>query len=450
MSRTGGQDRKASGIEWLGDIPSSWTVAEIKLTHQVTLGKMLQSTPTTDADILLPYLRAAHIPPTGLRLADPKEMWFNPKERAQLTLKKGDVVVVEGGMGGYGRCDIVPEDILDWGFQNSINRLRPKDGNCGSYTKYLLQTAREAGYIDVLCSISTMPHLTAEKLGAIRLPLPPTREQWDIARFLDRETAKIDALIAKQEQLISTLREDRTVTITKAFTEGFDQDCDMDDQGIWLGISPRHWRRARLRDVITTIDSGVSVNGADTPTGPGEVGVLKTNCVTGGDGIFRPEANKTVLAEELSRVACPVRADTIIVNRANTAELVGSAGYVKQDAPDLFLSDLLWSVSVCGVNPEFIHLWMQSSVYRTQVRAWSSGFNPSMQKLAKASLRSFVISIPPASEQAEIVNRVSEQTRRLDRLLTKAGEVIATLREYRAALIADAVTGKIDVQGAVA
>src|SRR5271156_2595126 len=98
---------KNSGIEWLSDVPSSWGVAEIKLTHQVTLGKMLQTEASGSGGVLLPYLRAAHIPPTGFTLNDPKEMWFTPKEKSELTLKKGDVVVVEGGMGGYGRCDIV-------------------------------------------------------------------------------------------------------------------------------------------------------------------------------------------------------------------------------------------------------------------------------------------------------------------------------------------------------
>ena len=140
-------------------------------------------------------------------------MWFTPKEKSELTLKKGDVVVVEGGMGGYGRCDIVPEDAPGWGFQNSINRLRPKNGNSGAFTKYLLQIARDKGFIDVLCSVSTMPHLTAEKLGAIRLPLPTVDEQSKIGDFLDFETAKIDALIGKQEQLIAALQERRSITV---------------------------------------------------------------------------------------------------------------------------------------------------------------------------------------------------------------------------------------------
>jgi type I restriction enzyme, S subunit len=252
---------KPSGIEWLGAVPCSWRVSEVKLTHDVTLGKMLRTEPGGPSDVLLPYLRAAHIPPTGFTLDDPKEMWFTPREVAELTLKKGDVVVVEGGMGGYGRCDVVPEDLPGWGFQNSINRLRPKNGNCGAYTKYLLQIAREKGFIDVLCSVSTMPHLTAEKLGAIRLPLPTIEEQWAIAEFLDKETTEIDALIGKQEQLIATLREDRTATITHAVTKGLDPEVEMKASGLpWAGDIPRHWQLVPIKHVVQSVGVGLVIN----------------------------------------------------------------------------------------------------------------------------------------------------------------------------------------------
>ncbi|MCV7401288.1 restriction endonuclease subunit S [Mycobacterium fragae] len=425
-------------------------MAEVKHTHQVTLGKMLRTEAGDPGDVLLPYLRAAHIPPTGFTLDDPKKMWFTRDEASALTLKKGDVVVVEGGMGGYGRCDIVPEDLPGWGFQNSINRLRPKNGNCGTYTKYLLQIARERGFIDVLCSVSTMPHLTAEKLGAIRLPLPRTDEQWAIAGFLDHETEKIDALIGKQEQLIATLREDRTATISHAVTKGLDPDVAMVDSGVeWLGEIPCQWTALRIKNVIRSVEAGTSVNAAPWPAEPEAIGVLKTSCVSA--GWFNCAENKAVVDDdEIGRVTCPVRADSLIVNRANTPLLVGSVGYVTSDLKNIYLSDKLWQVRFGGALARFIYYWAQTERYRSQIAALCVGASSSMQNLAMADFRNIALALPPLDEQAEIVRFLADRTNKIDKLIAKSNKVIEALKEYRSALITDAITGKIDAREAVA
>ncbi|MGB6244169.1 restriction endonuclease subunit S, partial [Gordonia sp. (in: high G+C Gram-positive bacteria)] len=265
--------------------------------------------------------------------------------------------------------------------------------------------------------------------------------------FLDRETAKIDALIGKQEQLIATLREDRAATITQAVTKGLDPDIEMKDSGSkWLGQVPRDWTTSRLRNIVRSIESGTSVNCSDTVADPGEIGVLKTSCVS--SGRFRPSLHKTALPEEVHRVTCPAVAGALVVNRANTPELLGSAGYVETEVPGIYLSDLLWLVTVVGAQPQFVNAWMQSGVYRTQVAAWRVGTSASMQKLSKSSLRSFEIALPPMDEQKAIVDFLDDHCAKIDSLITKSTEMIDTLREYRSALITDAVTGKIDVRGA--
>ncbi len=217
-----GVDFKESSIEWAGEIPAGWPVTKIKRLFTVTLGKMLQSEPRSDADLLQPYLRAAHIPPTGFTTEGVTEMWFSPEEARELDLRGGDVVVVEGGMGGYGRCDLVPHDLVGWGFQNSINRLRPRNGAIGEYVMYALQMAREHGFIEALCSVSTMPHLTAEKLGEMRIPGPTAEQQREIVEFLNDACSKIDRLIAKANEVVGRLREYRSALITDAVTGKID------------------------------------------------------------------------------------------------------------------------------------------------------------------------------------------------------------------------------------
>jgi type I restriction enzyme S subunit len=297
---------------------------------------------------------------------------------------------------------------------------------------------------------AAQPGIAADVIGKLRVPTPSSHEQEDIADFLDREIEKIDALVATQEQLIATLREDRSATITQAVTKGLDLDAGMKDSGVgWLGDIPRHWKACRLKDIIQSNESGTSVNAGDWPAGDDEIGVLKTSCVSA--GWFNPVANKTVVDQaEIDRVTSPVKADSLIVNRANTPLLVGSAGYVATGRDNLFLSDKLWQVRFKGALAQYIYYWMQTEVYRSQIVALCVGASASMQNLAMTDFRNIALALPPAHEQAAVVQFLSDRTAKIDNLINKSADVIGILREYRSALITDAVTGKIDVRGAAA
>jgi hypothetical protein len=109
---------------------SRFPLLKLRRLGTVTLGKMLAPKPQTDSDREAPYLRAANVQPDGaLELADLKEMWFSEQELASLELCTGDVVVVEGGQGGFGRAAFLREGLPGTGFQNSINRVRPGQGD---------------------------------------------------------------------------------------------------------------------------------------------------------------------------------------------------------------------------------------------------------------------------------------------------------------------------------
>ena len=282
----------------------------------------------------------------------------------------------------------------------------------------------------------------------ITILVPSPDVQSKTTSFLDRETVQIDQLIGKQNALVELLGERRKVAITQAVTRGLDSEVEMRDSGSsWIGDIPAHWVPSRLRDTLVTLQGGVSVNGSDVRINKTEQGVLTTGSVS--SGIFDVLAHKLVFAEEAGRLACPVKEGIVIVNRANTPDLVGSAAFVGESAPNIFLSDLLWSLSFKhGVNPQFIGWWMQTPLYRYQVSVSRVGTSASMQKISQASLRSFVLALPPADEQAQIVSAVNERTATLDVLIGKSQQVVERLHERRSALITAAVTGKIDIQGA--
>jgi len=290
--------------------------------------------------------------------------------------------------------------------------------------------------------------LDPQTFSRLQVPLPPLAEQSAIADFLDRETAKIDALIGKQEQLIATLREDRIATITHAVTKGLDPNAEMKDSGVeWLGEIPAHWEASRLKFVVKSVDSGTSVNAGDWTPSADEIGVLKTSCVS--TGRFNAAGSKTVVdPEEIGRVTCPVRGGSLIVNRANTPQLVGSTGYAEVDYPNLYLSDKLWQVRFRSASAKFIHLWSQTEAYRSQIAAKCVGASSSMQNLSMGDFRDIAFGLPPMPEQQLIVEHLDTHCAKLDALIAKSELMIGVLREYRSALITDAVTGKIDVRGA--
>ncbi|WOO97428.1 restriction endonuclease subunit S [Micrococcus terreus] len=210
--------RETDATNWWGSGRAHWISGQVSRLASVSLGKMLQ-TRGSNSDVLMPYLRAANVQPHGrLDLSTQKEMWFSSSEATAHVLRAGDVVVVEGGQGGFGRAAFLEEDIPGWGYQNSINRLRPHGGTDGRFLTYILLLARQIGYVRSICNVVSMPHFTAEKLARMPVPVVPMDEQREIADHLDRETAKIDALIAKAERFIELAQERRAALITAAVT----------------------------------------------------------------------------------------------------------------------------------------------------------------------------------------------------------------------------------------
>lgn len=214
---------KDSCVDWLGYIPFGWSVPRVAHYFSITLGKMVNAGRAAGPDMReAPYLRAGNVQPYGVDIAEVKMMPMTSSELAQLALRIGDLVVVEGGQGGYGRSALVLEDLAGWGFQNHVMRVRPKSSESNAFLDYVLKTLRAAGFIASLSSHASLPSFSAEKLAAIRYGRPPLTEQAAIVEYLDRETAQIDALSAKAREMINVLKERRQALISAAVTGKID------------------------------------------------------------------------------------------------------------------------------------------------------------------------------------------------------------------------------------
>lgn len=216
------------------------------------------------------------------------------------------------------------------------------------------------------------------------------------------------------------------------------------DSGVeWLGEVPEHWAVHSLKRAIERIESGTSVNAADFPAEQGSVGVLKTSCVY--TGSFDWTENKTVDDEDLSRVSCPVRKNTLIVSRMNTPDLVGATGLVTEAPEGIFLPDRLWQIYFStSHSPEFIFYFTKSREYREQVKMACSGTSASMQNLGQDDFRSLLFAEPPTNEQIQLARLLDHETARIDALIEEQQRLIELLKEKRQAVISHAVTKGLD------
>jgi len=199
------------------DPPVEIPFTAIGYHFEVTLGKMLDAgKEIREGDDLLPYIRAGHIQDGGLHLVDVDSMPYSVTEAANLDLRAGDLLVVEGG--AVGTNVVLPKDMPGWSFQKTVNRLRPVGEWSSAWLGYLLRTYRDIGVIDIVCNKSTIPHLTAEKLRALRVPVTAPDEQRRVVAYLDAQTLKIDGLIEETERFIELARERRSAVVTAAVT----------------------------------------------------------------------------------------------------------------------------------------------------------------------------------------------------------------------------------------
>ncbi|MEN9367265.1 MAG: hypothetical protein RL489_1623 [Pseudomonadota bacterium] len=276
---------------------------------------------------------------------------------------------------------------------------------------------------------------------------PSMDEQISIVEFLDHETAKIDALIAEQEKLIHLLAEKRQATLSHAVTRGLDPAAPMKDSGVaWLGEVPAHWSVCSLRRVIAAIEQGWSPECHAREAEAGEWGVLKAGCLNG--GVFRPTENKALPPELTPDTAYEVRVGDVLMSRASgSPELVGSTALVKETRPGLMLSDKIFRLRLRAVmTSRYFVTALNSRALRTQIENALSGGNGMANNLPQSNLLTFSIPVPTMAEQEEISDFVENETARLDALRAEAERAIALLKERRAALIAAAVTGQIDVR----
>jgi type I restriction enzyme S subunit len=305
-----------------------------------------------------------------------------------------------------------------------------------------MSTMKDKGFIDVLCNKSTIAHFTAEKVGAVPVPLPPVDEQHAIATLLDRETAKIDALIAEQQRLIELLQEKRQAVISHAVTKGLNPDAPMKNSGVeWLGEVPEHWEIKNISKVTTKITNGYVGPTRDILREEGVPYVQATH-IKGGKIRFDGEYFVDKSWSEHHKKSILREGDVLVVQ---TGAGTGDIGLVtacqegynchaliilssREDLLGAYLADLLMS--------EYGQQHLES--------IQTGGMHP---HLNCGNVKFAPITLPPVTEQSEIHSYILHQSNAFNRLAEASKRAIELLKQRRSALISAAVTGQIDVRG---
>lgn len=210
-------EMKDSGVEWIAQVPTMVHVSRVGLHYEIILGKMLCPEPINHRYSLEPYFCAANVHFSGVDAADLKKMWFSPEEKEKYAVKRGDLLVVEGGAGAGG-CSIYSLDGDGIYVQNSIMIVRSKGSVDNRYLKFLLESLVSRGYVDCVCNKATIPHFTKEKLSAVPFPVFSLAEQVRIAEYLDQKCNQIENLIAEKETLITDLESYKKALIFEVVT----------------------------------------------------------------------------------------------------------------------------------------------------------------------------------------------------------------------------------------
>jgi type I restriction enzyme S subunit len=321
-------------------------------------------------------------------------------------------------------------------FSNFMQRLRAKPSLSPRLAWYLLNHALVRQQFDFLSNSTTgLANLNAEMIGSALLPIPALSEQSAIVTFLDRETAKIDALVDEQKRLIELLKEKRQVVISQAVTKGLDAAAPMKDSGIeWLGEIPEHWKIVSLRSLFRFVKRQ---NGD-------ELDILSVYRDYGVIPKASRDDNINKTPDDLTSYQT-VYAGDLVVNKMKAWQ--GSLGISLHEG--ITSPDYAVFQPIHDGEPEYLNWLLRCRLLPEKYRSISNGIRPDQWRIEPDRFKELKMPFPPLRAQKEIANYLQTSARETNELRGQAEKAIALLQERRSALISAAVTGKIDVRGLV-
>lgn len=426
---------KDSGIPWLGEVPEHW---EIKHSNQIFKIHNGATPKTSEPDYW------------GDEIA-----WFTPKDLGDNKNKEIAASLKMITKEGYENCGVslAPAKSIALSKRAPIGHLAitllPAVVNQGCFLLEVL-SPNDVNYLyywlyankSTLNSFgqgSTFMELPREKFAMLKISIPSEKEQTAIAHYLDTKLGEIDALIGKQQTLLEKLAEQRTAVITHAVTKGLNPAAPMKNSGVeWLGDVPAHWSIIQFRRVVENIKDGT--HGTHSRENNGFPLLSAKNVFN--DGIHIHDNESQISEEDYKLITSngfPKKNDLLIT-------CVGSIGrccIYPFDTPFAFQRSVAFLRLNKNAVPQFYKYFVESNCYQEQLKA---NVKLSIQGgVYLGTLISMYAILPTKEEQTSIAGYLNQETAKIDRLCETVNQTIGRLKEYRTALITQAVTGKIKV-----
>jgi len=448
MSLTPYSEYKASGIEWLGEVPGHWEVKRLKQACHVFPSNVDKKSHDGETPVSLCNYTDVYYNDTITADMEFMAATASTDQIAKFTLRAGDMIITKDSetaddiaIGAY-----VPADLPGVICGYHLSMIRPMTDTNGAFVKRLFDSIYVKSCVEVRANGLTRVGLGQYQIDNLELPFPPLKEQQTIAAFLNRETGKIDALIAEQRRLVELLAEKRQAVISHSVTKGLNPYAPMKDSSIeWLGEVPGHWEVKRLRDVAKLNPSKSEIATLDRDI---LVSFLPMSAI-GEDGTLNLESEKPV--SELESGYTYFREGDVTIAKITPCYENGKGALMRglTQGVGFGTTELIVvrpnSDESCG---EFLHFLFVSTVFRSIGESHMYGAG-GQKRVPDDFVRNFATAFPPVTEQIAINEFLEAELAKFDTLTTEANRAIDLLQERRSALISAAVTGQIDVRGSV-
>jgi type I restriction enzyme S subunit len=414
---------KDSGVEWLGNLPVSWEVRKLNSVATLKGG----GTPNTSA----------------LELWEGDITWVTPKDYTSSVsefLVTSERTITEQGLATI--SGLIPKNSV-------LMTCRAPVGNVAISGKELAMNqgfiaSIPSGAIDFRFLYFVLKASTAEmqshskggtfqeisrsRMGAVKIPLPPLETQHQIVKFLDTETAHIDAGIANMESLIALLTEKRSALISEVVTRGIPgEHTEFKDSGVaWLGEIPAGWEIKKIGSLFKNRSEKVSDK--DFPA----LSVTKKGIV--------PQLSSAAKTDDGDNRKKILKGDFVINSRSDRK---GSSGVSPLDGSTSLISTVL--IPSGELVSEYMHNLLRSVEFQEEYYRYGRGIVADLWTTRFSDMKSISLPVPRVEEQERIVQYLCEAVKEIDALLEAANSAKALLKEKRQTLISDVVTGKIDV-----
>ncbi|HDW8036325.1 restriction endonuclease subunit S [Yersinia enterocolitica] len=443
---------KDSGVEWLGEIPKHWELS--KLRYMFTFDKGLTITKENLQYDGIPCVNYGEVHSKYGFEVDPRvhplkcvsEKYL--KDNSSSLLLNGDIVFADtsediDGSGNF--TQLISDATIFAGYHTIIARPSKRDNS--RFYAYLLDCKELRTQVRHAVKGVKVFSVTQAILRNVSIWLPSENEQKYIAAFLDHETAKIDKLIEKQQQLIELLKEKRQAVISHAVTKGLNPDVPMKDSGVeWLGEVPDRWEVSRI-GWLCNVGNGCTPSRENALFWQNGSYPWLNSSKVNDERVLT--ADQLVTPKALSECSLPkVRKGSVIMAITGEGKTRGTSALMMIDATINQHVAYITPRTTNKILPEFIHLWLQSKYQ--QIRTISAGWGSTKAAITCSDVKSYPIPIPPIKEQLEIIKAIEKEKNNFSNLLCICEKQIELLQERRTALISAAVTGKIDVRDWVA